>query len=143
MNIPSAEECLFSVSEANRTLPLLRLVVGDIVEASVELQGLRERYESLREAEGLSADAMPEDGSVLYGLDEQLVLKMLAIQSFVKEVEEVGATVRDSSVGEIEFPSVLDGQEAFLSWRLKEDSIGFWRPSCEDESRLPLPAGVV
>ena len=37
--------------------------------------------------------------------------------------------VRDLELGLVDFPSLVDGEPAYLSWRLGEDRVGWWHPA--------------
>ncbi|MBI4615771.1 MAG: DUF2203 domain-containing protein [Planctomycetes bacterium] len=136
------DERQFSVDEANRTLPLLRMIAQDIVETHAELAGLRKEYESLRKERHLKDDDLPPANSDLYRMDETLVLKMLKIQSFVKEIEEFGGILRDVGEGEVDFVSTLDGRKIHLCWKLGEERVCHWHEPEETGVRQPLPVMV-
>ena len=52
-----------------------------------------------------------------------------AMQMLRREVEaltELGIVLRDPEKGLVDFPSRIDGADAFLCWRLGEDRVAFW-----------------
>ena len=55
------------------------------------------------------------------------------------EIQALGAVVKDLELGLVDFPSLRDGEEVFLCWRVGEDEIGFWHPVDEGfAGRRPL-----
>ena len=48
--------------------------------------------------------------------------------------------LRDPATGLIDFPSEIEGEDAFLCWRLGEDAIDYWHTRDEGfDNRKPLP----
>ena len=41
-------------------------------------------------------------------------------------VQDLGLLVKDLDAGLVDFPSVRDGEEVLLCWRLGEDEVAFW-----------------
>ena len=41
-------------------------------------------------------------------------------------IHELGAVVKDLDDGLVDFPARVEGEEAFLCWRLGEEEIGYW-----------------
>jgi hypothetical protein len=44
----------------------------------------------------------------------------------VNKIQETGCVVKDLDTGLIDFPSLLDGQEVYLCWKVGEDRIEYW-----------------
>jgi hypothetical protein len=112
---------LFTVDHANRTLPLVRKIVEDIVrehrrwqEAIVELDLL---------VSGVRSD-LPDRRAVALERDVQTIAR--EIDAFQGELEALGIQLKDRRIGLIDFPSELDGRRVMLCWRLGEDSVQFW-----------------
>jgi len=57
------------------------------------------------------------------------------------EMEEIGVQVKDLEKGLLDFPSVMEGQDVLLCWKLGEKEIGYWH-TAEDgfAGRKPLDA---
>ena len=112
---------LFTVDHANRTLPLVRRIVEDIVrehrrwqEAIVELDLL---------VSGARAD-MPDARAV--ALDREVQTIARDIDQFQGELEALGIQLKDRRIGLIDFPSEMDGRRVLLCWRLGEPSVQYW-----------------
>ena len=112
---------LFTVDQANRTLPLVRRIVEDIVrehrawqEALVELDLL---------VSGVRAD-QPDPRAAALERHVQAVAK--DIDQFQGELESLGIQLKDRRIGLIDFPSEMDGRRVLLCWRLGEASVQYW-----------------
>lgn len=142
MNKPPEEPTLkvtlpYTVAQANRTLPLVRRIVGDLVgtfrawEDAVRQVELTAHENSLvnpeserwqREAQRLAAD----------------------IDQCVRELSELGIEVRGLDVGLVDFPGELDGREVWFCWMLGEPAVTHWHERDQGFShRQPLPVGVL
>ena len=44
----------------------------------------------------------------------------------VNRIQETGVLVKDLDIGLVDFPSLLEGEEIYLCWKLGEDQIAFW-----------------
>ena len=53
------------------------------------------------------------------------------LREAIQEVEEFGCVVKDLDVGLIDFPTLFQGREVYLCWKLGEPSIGFWHGTNE------------
>jgi hypothetical protein len=64
-----------------------------------------------------------------------------ALKAAIEKVHALGCQVKDLQIGLIDFPTVYDGQEVVLCWRLGEDAIRFWHGVEEGfRGRKPIDA---
>jgi hypothetical protein len=112
---------LFTVDHANRTLPLVRRIVEDIVrehrrwqEAIVELDLL---------VSGVRAD-LPDPRATTLEREIQAIAQ--DIDQFQGELESLGIQLKDRRIGLIDFPSEMDGRRVLLCWRLGEPAVQYW-----------------
>ena len=112
---------LFTVDHANRTLPLVRRIVEDVVrshrrwqEAIVELDLL---------VPGARAD-LPDPRAVALEREIQAIAR--DIDQFQGELDALGIQLKDRRIGLIDFPSEMDGRRVLLCWRLGEPSVQYW-----------------
>ncbi|MBZ0199218.1 MAG: DUF2203 domain-containing protein [Ignavibacteriaceae bacterium] len=100
----------FTPSEAKKTLPLVRQIVKDILDTTSQMRLLAEEI----------------TGSV----EENPTIKKMAgdINRFIKELEEIGCYFKDMdfTIGLVDFPSVIAGEDVFLCWRSDEDDIKYF-----------------
>jgi hypothetical protein len=125
---------VFSVEDANRTLPLVRRIVQDIVEAHAAWARVVERFEV---ATALSRADAPDPEAEMLQRDAQRLAQ--DIQGFVEELEELGVEFKGFELGLVDFPSEREGRPVFLCWKLGEESVSFWHEVDEGYAgRRPL-----
>jgi len=57
----------------------------------------------------------------------------------INRIQDSGVLVKDLDMGLIDFPSLLDGEEIYLCWKLGEEHVAFWhRPDEGFAGRKPL-----
>ncbi len=100
----------FTPDEANRTLPLVRKIVKDILNHSFELKTISD--------------------SIVYNIEENEEAQKLSasIKGFLKELEEIGCFYKDwnFSIGLVDFPAIIDGKEVYLCWKSDEEKIIYY-----------------
>ena len=103
----------FTLSEANRSLPLVRRIVTDIVDTHVKAVAVQAELgrAASKEQPALQAD--------LEGLLERL-------EDFVDELTEVGCELKDYTTGLNDFTGRHKGHEVCLCWKLGEEQVGHW-----------------
>jgi hypothetical protein len=50
----------------------------------------------------------------------------LRLVEIVNRIQETGCLVKDLDLGLVDFPSLLEGEEVYLCWKLGEQRIAFW-----------------
>jgi hypothetical protein len=112
---------LFTVDEANKTLPLVRRIVEDVVRQH------RQWREKILEldlvASSSRADEPRERAERLEG-DAQALAR--EIDGYQHELEELGILLKDRRMGLVDFPSEMGGRRVLLCWRLGESEVQFW-----------------
>lgn len=131
----------FTVASANRTLPLVKAIVADIVELykdvrdrELRLQDLRRNHKRRNKA---STDMYTEE---VEQIQADLEKDMERLKGFVGELEQLGVEFKDYDQGLVDFPTTINGREAFLCWKLGEDSVEFWHTvdsGFQGRERLP------
>jgi hypothetical protein len=112
---------LFTVDHANRTLPLVRRIVEDIVREHRRWQEKIVELDLL--VSGARAD-MPDARAVALEREVQTIAR--DIDQFQGELEALGIQLKDRRIGLIDFPSEMDGRRVLLCWRLGEPSVQYW-----------------
>src|ERR1700748_2074813 len=111
----------FTVEQANRTLPLVRRIVEDIVDQH------RRWRETIVELDLVSQSAGPND-QTLRG--EELVRQARdlsrELEAYQRELRDLGIQLKDPRLGLIDFPSDIGGRRVLLCWRLGEPEVQFW-----------------
>ncbi len=117
----------FTVAEANAMLPLLRSIVFDISEIFREVTGRRvDLHRLLRKRERSSGEQYDDEvAETRADLQEEYD----RIWKYREELESLGVLLRQPERGWVEFPARIHGNDAFLSWRLGESEVLYWRES--------------
>lgn len=111
----------FTVEEANRTLPLVRRIMADVVEENDRLQEL---LPDLKEAR-MRARRNPSAAEELNRLRESVAAISARLESYLKELGQIGCVFKGPQ-GLVDFYSMRDGRPVFLCWRLGEERIRYW-----------------
>lgn len=100
----------FTPAEARKTLPLVKNIVRDILQATREIR--------------LIADEMGRS------VEDDPRIKKLAsnVTGFLEELEEIGCFYKDSNfqIGLVDFPALMNGEEVYLCWRSDEENILYY-----------------
>jgi hypothetical protein len=59
-------------------------------------------------------------------LDERIANELTGVARCVNGIHELGAIVKDPDTGLVDFPALVEGEEALLCWRLGEGEIRYW-----------------
>lgn len=111
----------FTVEEANRTLPLVRRIVKDIVDTYPELQQQTEQMHQLA-----SAGIGPELQVRIEKLRDQIDATSDHINGFIRELEQIGCYFKGFDEGLVDFYSLYKGKSIFLCWKFDENRITHW-----------------
>jgi len=115
----------FNRSEAQELLPVI----------TRELEQVRRRKQTIDQLEQELAQAaarimmlggsIPEHEELTKKRAEGLRLTAQLKQA-IERIQATGCVVKDLDEGLVDFPSLLDGQEVYLCWKLGEERIAFW-----------------
>ena len=110
---PHKTKSWFRVAEANRSLPLVKRIVRDIVNAHQRATQLQGKIEA---AKGAAAAA----------LQSQADAAMADLQEYVDELSGLGIELKDYETGLIDFPGRHQHRDVYLCWRLGEEKVEYW-----------------
>jgi len=129
----------FTLADANKTLPLVKRIVGDITVLYPRWRDLVSRYEYA------AAQARPERGESTEQRDLHHEIEVLArdVNEFLEELEQVGCVFKGFEPGLVDFYGKLDGRDVCWCWRVGEERIEHWHEvDAGFAGRQPLPAAV-
>ena len=121
---PAASRKFFSVELANRTLPLVEKIVGDIVRQFQVVHELDQRLSGVIRRDtrgGLDASYSEEVAHT----KAELEAEEERLRAFHDELEQLGVELKGAD-GLCDFPAQKDGREVCLCWKLGEPSVAFW-----------------
>jgi hypothetical protein len=110
---------IYSPEQANRSLPLVRRIVEDIVRSH------RGWTEVVQQIELLSSGAERADAQ-LSALERDAMRLAYEVAAFERELDVLGVSLKDRQMGLIDFPGERDGRRIWLCWRLGEPAVRYW-----------------
>ena len=114
----------FTPDEANELLPTVRPLVERMVEAKRALDAAQ------AEADDVSTRISGNGGGLpparLAEVDAGVNRRATELAGALEEIQALGVVVKDLDTGLVDFPSVRDGRDVLLCWRLGEDEVAFW-----------------
>lgn len=112
---------VFTVESANRTLPLVRRIVEDLVRQYGRWQ------QRLTECEIAAAGVQSAQRGEAAALQREVQALAAEIEGYVEELASLGAEAKAPlDTGLVDFPGEMDGRPVYLCWRLGEPSIQHW-----------------
>jgi len=121
----------FTPSEARKTLPLVKKIVKDILDTSREMRLVADEIGFMSGQSEITGES-----------DPRLKKMVDEIEEFMKELEDIGCYFKDwnFTIGLVDFPSVIDGEEVFLCWKSDEDDILYYHKiESGYAGRKPIP----
>jgi hypothetical protein len=111
----------FTVEQANKTLPLVRKIVEDVVQ-----QHKRWR-EAILELDLVASTARPDDPrDRAEQIERQAQGLARELDGYQRELEALGIQLKDRRLGLVDFPSEMAGRTVLLCWRLGESDVQYW-----------------
>jgi hypothetical protein len=104
---------IYSLEEVNGMLPLVRSIVTEATECAA----LIKRY----------TDGAPASESTADGLSEGALLRLYDLNRCKRELEALGAYLRDADSGLVEWYGEVGGDIIYLSWTPEDETVHHWR----------------
>jgi hypothetical protein len=114
-------ERIFTVEEANRTLPLVGRIVDDLV------RDHRIWEDKVREFELATVGSSPEHPDAIADLLQTEAQRLAReIEGYIAELNALGVIVKGMDTGLVDFRGQMDGREVYYCWKLGEPSVMYW-----------------
>lgn len=132
---------VFTLEEANATLPLVRAIAGDLSRLAQDVTERRQRISHLMEGRELeSGDPYTDE---LAHTQQELENDTKRLQEYVDELRQLGVEPKGALEGLVDFPAMIDGRLVFLCWKFDESEILYWHDLDGGFSgRQPLTASI-
>lgn len=115
---------LFTVEEANLSLPLVRAITSDLVQLATELMERRQRLAML--TAGREREVGNPYSDELIAIEGEIEKDALRLRGFIQELSDLGVEPKSAIDGLIDFPSLQDGRLVYLCWKLGEPEVIHW-----------------
>lgn len=113
---------IFTVAEAEETLPLVRRVVHDLIEEYPRWREAVETYEigsgGVKAETGESDELLEARGYVMLHAER--------INDCLKELEQIGCVFKGFENGLVDFYALREDRLVFLCWSLGEEHVTHW-----------------
>jgi hypothetical protein len=115
---------LFTIEQANATLPLVRAITSDLATLARDVIERRHRLGLLTAGRDLKAGDPYVDE--LAQIETDLSKDTEKLQGYVDELRELGVEAKGALDGLVDFPCEMDGRIVYLCWRLGEPEVLHW-----------------
>ncbi len=113
----------FTWNRAESMLPLVGQIVADILGCEQRLARMYAEKENLdRNRRSLAWPGRARR----YQLQEDIAAAEQTLRDALTELESLGVVLIEAEFGQIGFPTLVDDQPAYFSWRPGEEGLGFW-----------------
>lgn len=129
---------VFTLSEAQTLLPVVESLVRKAQAEGLHAGELERKMQDLNQRIFMAGGMLVDVAKAARRRAER-ERSLQEARDTLAELEEIGVQVKDLDKGLLDFPSVMDGQEILLCWKLGESEIGFWHSTEEGfAGRKPL-----
>lgn len=117
----------FTVAEANALLPKVIPLIEQLqgIQRSIQqtTQRLNDAAAKITAGNGYPIQSLKAE---IQELTEHQLQLAEAFHSALAQMEDLGAMLKDLTIGLVDFYGLRDGEPVFLCWKLGEDRIRFW-----------------
>jgi len=114
---------LFTVDQAEKALPLVRRIVGDIVRLAQEHEVKTLERQKLPEHPTPGSNAEEK----AFAIERDILQIEEDVQRCQSELDEIGVELKDYRIGLIDFYSRFEGKVVYLCWKLGEgETLAWW-----------------
>jgi hypothetical protein len=133
---PRKKAVSLDLTTARQMLPLVRSIVVDIVasrQAIAKLTPEQERLDRHRR------DLVWLERERRYQVTDEIAAAEKTLTNAVGELSGLGVNLVDDLIGEVDFPTKINGRPAAFTWKFGEEAVRHWHYQGEDQLR-PIPA---
>lgn len=120
----------FTLEEAQSLIPSVDRLLRKAVELKSGYKSAEKRVESFQRRIVMMG-GLVVDRSEVKQTREQRDEAAAGLRRVMEEVQELGCLVKDLDIGLVDFPTVFQGREVYLCWKLGEPAIAFWHGTDE------------
>ncbi len=112
----------FRLEEVENLLPEVAFLVKELRHVHKELQQEYKRAVELQQVMGSGGlQYLQENKHYIQALNEEY-------EELVDSIESLGAIVKDTGTGLVDFPGKFRGKDIYFCWKLGEDNVNHWHP---------------
>jgi hypothetical protein len=129
-------DAVLTWDQAQGMLPLVRHIVGDIVRHVQRLARIEPEKARL---DRHRHELVWLERQHRYQLAEEIELLLRELQTARAELDGLGLLLLDEEEGLTGFPTLVNNQRAYFSWRPGEENVDFWQ-FADSARRRPVPS---
>ena len=131
-------ERVYTPEEANAALEQVRPLAERMVEHYRRLAEAHDRRAAL--GRKVAGNGGGIDSGAAQAMHEDAEREGREVTSCLQALNELGVLVKDVGTGLLDFPSLRDGEDVLLCWRVGEPEVAYWHgPEDGFAGRRPLP----
>jgi hypothetical protein len=115
----------FTLQQAEQLLPQVESVIREAIALKSEYQQAESDCQEFRRRV-MTLGGVLVDYSKLLDRNRRRDSSAQQLKEAIERILEYGCLVKDLDVGLIDFPTLFNGQEVYLCWKLGESGIQFW-----------------
>lgn len=115
----------FTLAQAQHLLPQVESAIRQAIALKAEYQQAESDCQQFQRRIMLQGGVIV-DRSKLLDRKQRRDSSARGLQETIQKIHEYGCLVKDLEVGLIDFPTLFNGQEVYLCWKLGESGIHFW-----------------
>jgi hypothetical protein len=130
---------IFTLEEANALVPTLRRLVGRQILRQTEIEDRLRLLASASGSTDCDLDIAENDPGVIRELKGDILERLAAYEEGWREVAALGAVVKDTQNGFVDFCGRMHGRTVWLCWRYGEERVDYFREIDSDvDCRRPI-----
>lgn len=128
----------FTLQQAEKILSDVEPAIREAISAKAEYERAESEWQNVSERVSVLG-GMRVDRARMMQQKNQREAAARAFQQAVEKVHKFGCLVKDLDIGLIDFPTLFQGEEVYLCWKLGERGIQFWHGVSEGfRGRKPI-----
>jgi hypothetical protein len=124
-------------NRASSMLPLVRQIVGDVLEHVSRLSKIEPEKDRL---DRHRHDLVWLERQRRYQLTEEATQRRTQLQAARAELDALGVVLLDEEMGLVGFPTLVNNQKAYFTWKPGEETLDYWQ-FADTSRRRPVPPG--
>jgi hypothetical protein len=133
----------FTLRQAEELLTDVEPAIRNAIALKTEYERMESAWRSVAERVA-AAGGMRVDRAQLTEDKQRREQTARELTQAVERIQSAGCLVKDLDMGLIDFPTLFQGQEVYLCWRLGERGIRFWHGTSEGfRGRKPIDEGFL
>jgi hypothetical protein len=117
---------IFTIEEVDALIPELSHRVSALLALGAEIEGLVRRLSRETGKPVASLDPHPEEPLATRTLRTKIRDCVVRYEKGWRDIQELGAVVKDTSMGLLDFYGRLEGRLVWLCWRFGEERLGYY-----------------